>query len=74
MGSLTACWKLCFNMPGWVWKKISFLISINPALTHGSEVAPENAAHPSGDAKRCCLFTHPAVAGQQFNSFGGKSQ
>lgn len=47
MGSLTACWKLCFNMPGWVWKKISFLISINPALTHGSEVAPENAAHPS---------------------------
>lgn len=44
MGSLTACWKLCFNMPAWVWKKISFLIRINPALTHVSRPAGHTVA------------------------------
>lgn len=49
MGSLTASWKLCSNMPGWVWKERSFLVSINPALTHvsSSEAAPEKRRPPA---------------------------
>lgn len=80
MGSPTACWKLCFNMLGCGWKETSLLVRIPPAHVSrpaGRTVARrllKNAAHPSADAERCGLFTHPAVAGQQFNSFGGKSQ